>query len=258
MSRIRTIKPEFYSSEQVVECSVCARFMFIGLWSFCDDAGRFPISLRQIKLLIFPGDDISSTTIRGMIQELSQNGLVELYLIEDKEYLQVTGWHHQRIDKPQPARYPDKTGSFSQPSKRSFQEHSKSVPRTFRTYARTRALDQLPISTTSDPHSTNVRGIGPALASPRPLERRASEPREVEAQRTEAEMAKVRASMADLAKELASANAAEGAKPNGQSAPIKAEVKVNIPKIKPRPSLKLSEGAKKMLQKPQRRSPDGV
>lgn len=106
MARYRTIKPEFWTSEQVMECSTNARLMFIGMWNFADDAGRLPLSAKAIKAQIFPSDDITSENIRGMIDELSSNGLVKIYRIEDKEFLQITGWHHQKIDKPQKPKYP--------------------------------------------------------------------------------------------------------------------------------------------------------
>lgn len=34
MARIRTIKPEFWTSEQVMGCAPLARLLFIGLWNF--------------------------------------------------------------------------------------------------------------------------------------------------------------------------------------------------------------------------------
>jgi len=119
MARIRSIKPEFWTSEQVMECSPNARLLFIGLWNFCDDAGRHPFSARQIKAEIMPGDDVSSENIRGMLEELSRIGLIEVYEVDNKQYLQVTGWHHQRIDKPQVPKYPAKP-----------KNHSTNVPRT--------------------------------------------------------------------------------------------------------------------------------
>jgi len=106
VARIRSIKPEFWTSEQVMECSPNARLMFIGMWNFADDCGRLPCSPKTIKAQIFPSDDIALDSIRGMINELSSNGLLLIYSIEDKDFLQITGWSHQRIDKPQPAKYP--------------------------------------------------------------------------------------------------------------------------------------------------------
>lgn len=101
MARIRTVKPEFWSSEQVMECSPIARLLFIGLWNFCDDAGNHVASAKTVKAEIFPGDDISSTDVQGMLDELSSNSLIAFYTKGDKEYLHVTGWRkHQKIDKP--------------------------------------------------------------------------------------------------------------------------------------------------------------
>lgn len=100
MARIRTIKPEFWSSEQVMECDPLARLLFIGLWNFCDDAGNHPMSEKTIKALVFPGDNINSTTIRRLLADLSSNGLLRLYEVSGKTYLNVSGWKHQKIEKP--------------------------------------------------------------------------------------------------------------------------------------------------------------
>lgn len=100
MARIRSIKPEFWTSEQVMECQPLARLLFIGLWNFCDDAGNHPDAEKTIKALIFPGDDIDSATVRRLLDELSAHGLLSFYEHEGKRYLHVSGWKHQKIDKP--------------------------------------------------------------------------------------------------------------------------------------------------------------
>ena len=100
MARIRTIKPEFWTSEQVMECQPLSRLLFIGIWNFCDDAGNHPVSDRTIKALVFPGDDVDSAAIRRMLVELSDNGLITFYEHSGKQYLHVNGWQHQKIDKP--------------------------------------------------------------------------------------------------------------------------------------------------------------
>jgi len=106
MARIRTIKPDFWTSEQIVECSRDARLMFIGMWNFADDGGVLPSSPKGIKMKIFPGeDDIDSATIRRMLDELSSNGLIVEYERDEKRYIKIEGWQHQRIDRPN-FRYP--------------------------------------------------------------------------------------------------------------------------------------------------------
>ena len=101
MSRIRTIKPEFWTSEQVIACSPIARLLFIGLWNFCDDNGAHPASYIRLKAEVFPADNFSTPEIKNWINELVTNELINEYMIDAKAYWIVTGWkRHQRIDKP--------------------------------------------------------------------------------------------------------------------------------------------------------------
>lgn len=100
MARIRTIKPEFWSSEQVVELSPIARLLFIGLWNFCDDGGNHPASPRTLKMQVFPGDDFTAEQIAAYISEMIRAGLITEYQHDTKTYWHVTGWHHQKIEKP--------------------------------------------------------------------------------------------------------------------------------------------------------------
>lgn len=100
MARIRSIKPEFWTAEQVMECSPLARLAFIGLWNFCDDAGIHPASPKTLKAEVFPSDDITSTHVADMVKELVTHGLLEEYEVDGRQFWAVTGWHHQKIDQP--------------------------------------------------------------------------------------------------------------------------------------------------------------
>jgi uncharacterized phage protein (TIGR02220 family) len=101
MSRIRTIKPEFWCSEQVAACSPIARLLFIGLWNFCDDHGVHPASIKRLKMEVFPSDSMADDELRAVIDELVAAGLLYVYQVDGKGYWQVTGWAaHQKIDKP--------------------------------------------------------------------------------------------------------------------------------------------------------------
>lgn len=114
MARIRTIKPEFWTNERVMECSMAARLLFIGMWNFADDLGRLALAPKTLKAQIMPSDDVTSDTILGMVQELSSNGLVLIYEVDERQYIQITGWQHQRIDKPQPGRCPSPVNGYSE------------------------------------------------------------------------------------------------------------------------------------------------
>ncbi len=97
MSRIRTIKPEFWTSEQIVECSTTARLLFIGMWNFSDDGGNLPASAKTLKMQIFPADSIDP---QPLVDELKAAGLVQEYIVDAKKYWNITGWKHQKIEKP--------------------------------------------------------------------------------------------------------------------------------------------------------------
>lgn len=102
MARIRTIKPEFWTSEQIVECSPTARLLFVGLWNFSDDAGRHPASVRRLKMEIFPADPFTPEDIRAWIDELIAAALLVEYEAEGAKYWEITGWkrHQKPVSKP--------------------------------------------------------------------------------------------------------------------------------------------------------------
>ncbi len=76
MARIRTIKPEFWTSEQIMECSPMARLLFIGLWNFCDDRGVHPVAYKTLKAEVFPADDILASDVERLVTELVSNELL--------------------------------------------------------------------------------------------------------------------------------------------------------------------------------------
>lgn len=76
MARIRTIKPEFFTSEDIVALSPLARLLYIALWCECDKEGRMLWKPRTFKMRYFPADDCD---IDALCKELIKQGLVRLY-----------------------------------------------------------------------------------------------------------------------------------------------------------------------------------
>jgi hypothetical protein len=111
VARIRSIKPKFWTSEQVTDVSSLARLLFIGLLNFCDDAGIHPASVKRLKLEVFPSDDIVQSDIRDLVAELVKVGLLMQYEVDSEPYWRVTGWHHQKIDQPT-YKYPSPDGTI--------------------------------------------------------------------------------------------------------------------------------------------------
>ncbi len=76
MARIRTIKPEFFTSEDIVALSPLARLLYIATWCEADKEGRLLWKPGTFKLRYFPGDNCD---IEALCAELTQAGLVVLY-----------------------------------------------------------------------------------------------------------------------------------------------------------------------------------
>lgn len=106
MARIRTIKPDFWTHEKVLACKPLTRLLFIGMWNFADDYGRLSFSPSTFKAQIFPIDNISVPDVKDMLTELSSAGLLLIYTVDDREFIEITGWHHQKIDRRQAAKCP--------------------------------------------------------------------------------------------------------------------------------------------------------
>lgn len=118
--RIRSIKPEFWRSEDITALDWETRLMFIGLWSYVDDNGVGPDRLADIAADLFAGDlesDARETFARVSrgLQTLAEAGRITRYIADGKRLLHVTNWlKHQRIDKPNKARYPLPTSGNAQ------------------------------------------------------------------------------------------------------------------------------------------------
>jgi len=129
MARIRSIKPEFCTSAQVAECSRNARLLFVLMWIHCDDNGVHPASAKQLRMECFPGDDdMTAAAVQELVEELKAQSLLTEYENAGARYWLVTGWKHQRIDKPQPGKYPLPTDADSAPVTDALPNHSKNAP----------------------------------------------------------------------------------------------------------------------------------
>lgn len=76
MARIRTIKPEFFTSEDIVGLSPLARLLYIALWCEADRDGRMAWKPRTFKLRYLPADNCDT---EELCAELIGAGLVAPY-----------------------------------------------------------------------------------------------------------------------------------------------------------------------------------
>jgi len=76
MARIRTIKPEFFTSEDIVSLTPFARLLYIALWCEADRDGRLVWRPNTFKMRYLPADPID---IEALCKELINIGMIKLY-----------------------------------------------------------------------------------------------------------------------------------------------------------------------------------
>ena len=93
MPKIRGVKPDYWTDEDIVELSIPARLLFIGLWSYACDNGHLQDKPKQIKMRLLPADDVNASEL---LRELEASGRI----------MRADGWiiipkftKHQKPDK---------------------------------------------------------------------------------------------------------------------------------------------------------------
>lgn len=113
MARIRTVKPEFFTSEDVVSLTPLARLLYIALWCEADRSGRLEWKPQTFKFRYLPADNCD---IEALCSELLKRGLVRLYGINLAFIPKFA--HHQQINNretesklPDPSHVSDASGT---------------------------------------------------------------------------------------------------------------------------------------------------
>ena len=106
MARIRSLHPGFWTDEKVVTLSLAARLLFMGIWTYADDAGRIEAKPGQLKLLVFPGDPCTKQDVAGWLGELETAGLLQRYEVEGTSYLHCTNWARYQLPRYPLLRFP--------------------------------------------------------------------------------------------------------------------------------------------------------
>nr|WP_282564193.1 DnaT-like ssDNA-binding domain-containing protein [Providencia rettgeri] len=105
MARIRTIKPTFWTDEDMADISEAACLLAIGLLNYADDEGYFNANPKLIKAAVFPIRETSGS-IPVLLQELSNCGYISLFSAQDgKRYGLINNFtKHQVVNKKTPSK----------------------------------------------------------------------------------------------------------------------------------------------------------
>lgn len=109
--RIRYLKPDFFTDEDVVACSPLARLAWEGLWCVADRDGRLDDKPTSLKLKILPADNCDFCSL---LDELAAHGLIIRYKSGDLSLIEIPGFaRHQKPHKDEKSRgLPGPAGKF--------------------------------------------------------------------------------------------------------------------------------------------------
>lgn len=94
MARIRTIKPEFFTSSDIVSLTPLSRLFYVSLWCEADRAGRLQWSPVTLKYRYLPGDKCDVDVLGD---ELLRAGLIRLYRIDGKIYADIPSFSRHQV-----------------------------------------------------------------------------------------------------------------------------------------------------------------
>lgn len=116
MPRIRSLKPEIWSSQSIGRLSRDARLMLIGIITQADDHGRFVAHESALAAAVFPYDSDRLRVVRRTLPELEKEGIVAFGITPEGLFGVLTGWsRHQHVDRPRESRMPDPVGNTAIP-----------------------------------------------------------------------------------------------------------------------------------------------
>ena len=134
MPRIRTIKPEIWTSRDFMSLSTVGQLAFIALITLADDEGRVEADAAYVRATCLR--DQRTDRIRTQLRHAEDNGMLIQYTVASKPYIQLTNWgRHQRVDKPRPSSLPP-------PPSRTFANDREDSP-TLRDPSRSRARPRI-------------------------------------------------------------------------------------------------------------------
>lgn len=97
MARIRSIKPSFFTNDELAPLDPIVRLLFIGLWTVADREGRLEDRPLRIKAELMPFDTID---IAEALTRLESVGMVTRYEVEGRKYIEINNFHKHQ--KPHP------------------------------------------------------------------------------------------------------------------------------------------------------------
>lgn len=116
MARARSLKPGFFTNDELAAVAPLGRLLFAGLWTLADREGRLEDRPKKIKVEILPYDDVD---VGVLLNELSARGFIHRYESGGEQFIEIVSFlKHQNPHVKEPASAipaPGKNGSRTKP-----------------------------------------------------------------------------------------------------------------------------------------------
>lgn len=104
----RILKESICTSDTIAQLTPEEEVFFYRLIVVCDDYGRMDARPAILRARCFPLkiDEITENMITSWLKKLVDVGLIELYIVDDKPYLQITTWEKHQQVRAKNSKYP--------------------------------------------------------------------------------------------------------------------------------------------------------
>lgn len=113
----RIIRQSICTSESMAALSWFEQVLFLKLIVSADDYGRYDARPAIIRGSLFPLNDVTAKAVKDGIHKLSTHGMIRLYEVDGKPYLELTAWLRYNTPRAGKSKYPAPVQEYSQPYK---------------------------------------------------------------------------------------------------------------------------------------------
>jgi hypothetical protein len=108
MARRRMIDPEIWSDRKLMQCSLTAQVLFIGMFSHADDEGRLAADTADLKRAIFGYNPTTPEEIEAALDELrAACKSLAVYHVDGDRYVAFRKWEqYQYVQRAKPSKIP--------------------------------------------------------------------------------------------------------------------------------------------------------
>lgn len=127
MARIRTIKPEFFTSPDTASVSHTARLLYVAMWCLADDYGRGEMNMLQLRAFAFPEEDQwldselqrQSKEFQSLCKEVVNGFGIDVYKHRGRTFYSIPSWdEHQKTQRRAKSKHPAPDDPDSSPDQR--------------------------------------------------------------------------------------------------------------------------------------------